>query len=122
QLGQSDWAGALASCLAGEAANHDVDAGIDAGAPGADCDAQYCELVARTMLVVDKINTFLLPRYRRPLPPMPGDAQNPAATNTILDLAIHSAEVTTARQCEFDLPSLPLLIGDTDDPIVNGEV
>jgi Tol biopolymer transport system component len=125
QLGMSDWPGALKSCLAAEAVNHDVDAGPDGGAastPGADCDAQYCELLARTMLVVDKINTFLLPRYRRPLMAMPGDIENLADTNTILDAAIHSAEVTSARQCEFDLPTLPLLIGDTDDPIVDAEV
>jgi Tol biopolymer transport system component len=122
QLGMSNWTGALASCLAAEAANHDVDAGIDAGAPGADCDARYCELVARTMIVVDKINTFLLPRYRRPLTVMPGDIENLADTNTKLDSAIQSAEVAAARQCEFDLPTLPLLIGDTDDPIVDAEV
>ena len=109
-LGNGDWSGALTSCLAGETANPD------------DCNARYCELVARSMLVVNEINTFLLPRYRRPLTPMPGDEQNLATTNTLLDAAIQAAETVTTRQCEFDLPKLPLVMGDAADPILNGEV
>ncbi len=109
-LGKSDWSGALTSCLAGETANPE------------DCDARYCELIARTMLVVGEINTFLLPRYRRPLTPMPGDSQNLATTNVLLDAAIKSAETVTSRQCEFDLPKLPLVMGDAADPVLDGEV
>jgi Tol biopolymer transport system component len=122
QLGAGDWSGALATCVAAEKANGDATAGADAGPAGFDCDARYCELVARSMLVVDQINSFLLPRYRRPLTPMPGDAENLQTTNTVLDAAIKSAETVTQRQCEFDLPVLPLRIGDADDPILTGEV
>src|ERR1019366_10424728 len=107
QLGAGDWSGALATCVAAEKANGDAAAGADAGAPGFDCDARYCELVARSMLVVNQINSFLLPRYRRPLTPMPGDAENLQTTNTVLDAAIKSADTVTHRQCEFDLPALP---------------
>jgi hypothetical protein len=122
QLGAGDWTGALASCLAAQAASGDVDAGPDAGAVGSDCDAKYCELVARSMLVVGQINTFLLPRYRRPLTAMPGDVENLQTTNELLDNAIQSAETVTHRQCEFDLPVMPLVMGDADDPILKGEV
>ena len=104
-LGDGDWAGALASCLSAETAS-----------PG-DCDARYCELIARSMMVVDEINTFLLPRYRRPLTPMPGDVENLATTNMLLDQAIASAETVTGRNCEFDLPKLPLKMGDPGDLI-----
>ena len=122
QLGNGDWSGALTSCLAAESASGDADAGADAGAVGSDCDARYCELLARTMLVVDKMNTFLLPRYRRPLTAMDGDLQNLAQMNALLDAAIQSAETVTHRQCEWDLPKLPLLMGDLDDPLLTGEV
>jgi Tol biopolymer transport system component len=109
-LGKGDWSGALSSCLSAEKA-----------APN-DCNARYCELIARGMLVVNQINTFLLPRYRRPLTAMPGDQQNLDKTNMVLDPAIASAEIVTARQCEFDLPKLPFVLGDRDDPIVDGEI
>jgi Tol biopolymer transport system component len=109
-LGKGDWSGALASCLSAETASPD------------DCDARYCELVARAMFVVDEINTFLLPRYRRPLTPMPGDSENLMKTNMQLDAAIAAAETVTTRQCEFDLPKLPLVMGDAADPILNGEI
>jgi Tol biopolymer transport system component len=109
-LAGRDWSGALASCLSAEKAN------------SSDCDARYCELISRTMLVVDQINDFLLPRYRRPLTPMPGDQQHLQLTETVLDQAIQAAEGATSRQCEFELPTLPLRIGDAADPIVLGEV
>jgi Tol biopolymer transport system component len=109
-LGAGDWNGALASCLAAKTTDP------------SDCDAQYCEFIARSMLVVDEVNTFLLPRYRRPLTPMPGDIESLATTNMLLDSAIQSGEAVTTHQCEFDLPTLPLKIGDVDAPIVDGEV
>jgi Tol biopolymer transport system component len=109
-LAGGDWAGALASCLSAETAHPDA------------CDARYCELIARTMLVVDEINTFILPRYGRQLTPMPGDLENLANTNTLLDAATKSAETVTARQCEWDLPKLPFRMGDAADPIVDGEI
>src|SRR6185312_11702413 len=43
----SDWAGALASCQRQESAAKSA------------CDGKYCEFVARSMQVVDQINTFL---------------------------------------------------------------
>jgi Tol biopolymer transport system component len=109
-LATGDWNGALASCLSAEAAS------------STDCDAQYCEFIARSMLVVNEINTFLLPRYRRPLTPMPGDVESLATTNMLLDSAITSGEAVTTHQCEFNLPTLPLKLGDADDPVVDGEV
>jgi Tol biopolymer transport system component len=109
-LGKGDWSGALSSCLSAETASP------------ADCNARYCELIARTMFVVDEINTFLLPRYRRPLTPMPGDMENLTKTNMLLDAAITAAETVTTRQCEFDLPKLPFVMGDAADPILDGEI
>jgi Tol biopolymer transport system component len=109
-LAGGQWSTALTSCLAGETASPD------------DCNARYCELVARTMLVVDQINNFLLPRYRRPLTAMPGDAANLQETTTLLTAATEAAEQVTTRSCEFDLPTLPLRMGDAADPILLGEV
>ncbi|MGH7270821.1 MAG: hypothetical protein ACREJ3_10365, partial [Polyangiaceae bacterium] len=108
-LGAGAWSTALAQCLSAEATS-----------PNA-CDAKYCELIARSMQVVGEINTFLLPRYRRPLNPEPGDAANLMQTNTLLAAATTSAEAVTAGQCELDLPKLPVLIGDAADPILLGE-
>jgi Tol biopolymer transport system component len=109
-LAASNWQAALTSCLAGEKANPD------------DCNATYCETIARTMLVVDQINNFLLPRYRRPLTEMPGDAQNLQTTNTLLTAAEASAETTISKQCELDLPTLPLRMGDAADPVLLGDI
>ncbi|MGO9833506.1 MAG: TolB family protein [Polyangiaceae bacterium] len=109
-LAGGQWSTALASCLSAEAASPN------------DCDGRYCELVARTMLVVDEINNFLLPRYRRPLTAMPGDAANLQTTNTLLDAATQAAEQVVSRSCEFNLPTLPFRMGDAADPILLGEV
>ncbi len=109
-LAASQWTDALNSCLAAEKANSN------------DCEAKYCELIARTMFVVGEINTFLLPRYRRALVPEPGDQMNLTATDSYLDAAIQAAEQVTNAQCEFNLPTLPLVMGDAADPVVNGEV
>jgi Tol biopolymer transport system component len=109
-LGAGQWQPALTSCLAGEKKNP------------SDCNAQYCELIARTMMVVDEINGFLLPRYRRPLTAMPGDLQNLATTNMLLTEAETAAETAIKNKCEFDLPTLPLRMGDAADPVVLGEI
>src|SRR5580698_4142972 len=78
-LGASQWNAALTSCLGAETDG------------GSDCDARYCELIARTMLVVNEINTFLLPRYRRPLTvaadAASSDAQNLLVTENLLTQA-----------------------------------
>jgi Tol biopolymer transport system component len=110
QLQKSDWQGALASCQAGEKADPN------------DCNATYCEFIARTMLVVDQINNFLLPRYRRPLTQMPGDVQNLATTNMLLDAAEKAGESTIMKQCQIDLPLLPIRMGDAADPVLLGEI
>jgi Tol biopolymer transport system component len=109
-LGAGQWSMALSSCTAAEKTNP------------ADCSAAYCELIARTMQVVDQINGFLLPRYRRPLTTMAGDLANLATTNMLLQAAEQSAENVTTRQCQFYLPTLPLLMGDKADPVLQGEV
>ena len=109
-LGAGQWQAALTSCQAGEKANAN------------DCDATYCDFLARTMLVVDQINDFLLPRYRRPLTQMPGDLANLATTNSLLTAAEASAETAIAKKCELDLPKLPLRMGDVEDPVLLGEL
>jgi Tol biopolymer transport system component len=113
-LGTSQWNAALTSCLGAETDG------------GSDCDARYCELIARTMLVVNEINTFLLPRYRRPLVDPPdaqlADAQNLQNTQTLLAQATTAAETVATLQCQFNLPSLPLVLGDSADPVLSGEV
>jgi Tol biopolymer transport system component len=109
-LAAGQWSTALSSCTAAEKSDP------------ADCSAAYCDLIARTMQVVDEINSFLLPRYRRPLTTMPGDLTNLATTNTLLEAAEQSAENVTTRQCQFYLPTLPLLMGDKADPVLQGEV
>jgi len=109
-LAASQWNAALTSCLAAEADNQ------------YDCNARYCELVARTMLVVNEINTFLLPRYRRPLTAQPGDLENLQTTNTLLEQATTATEPVIAGQCQFYLPTLPLVLGDAADPVLTGEV
>lgn len=109
-LGAGNWQAALTSCQAGEKANPD------------DCGATYCDYIARTMMVVDQINNFLLPRYRRPLTTMPGDVQNLATTNTLLTAAEASGETTIANKCELDVPIVPLRMGDAADPVLKGEI
>jgi Tol biopolymer transport system component len=109
-LAAGQWQPALTSCLAGEKANPN------------DCEAMYCEFIARTMLVVDQINNFLLPRYRRPLTQMPGDLQNLATTNTLLTAAEASGETVITKACDFNLPTLPLRMGDAADPVLLGDV
>jgi Tol biopolymer transport system component len=109
-LAAGKWQAALDSCLAGEKASPD------------DCGARYCDFIARTMMVVDEINDFLLPRYRRPLTQMPGDLQNLATSNMLLQAAEQAGETTIGKQCQLDLPALPLRIGDAADPVVLGEV
>jgi hypothetical protein len=113
-LGAGQWNAALTSCLAAETDG------------GGDCDARYCELIARTMLVVNEINTFLLPRYRRPLTDPPdaqlSDEENLQTSELLLTQATTAAETVASMQCQFNLPSLPLLLGYAADPVLSGEV
>jgi Tol biopolymer transport system component len=87
-----------------------------------DCGANYVALIADTMLVVDSINTFILP-YERALPAPPAiDQQKLGLYLSRLEQGIQSAGQVVTLGCEYDLFSLPLLIGEASDPIVNGEV
>jgi len=102
------WDDALSTCRTIEAAN-----------PG-DCNARYCELVARTMIVVDRMNDFVVPHSGLSLflkaifgiPALKGD----------LARAIQAADATIAGKCEYAIPSVPLLIGDSSDPILRGDI
>jgi TolB protein len=111
-LSAGDWNGALSACTAAEASNPTTSS----------CPAKYCEMVARSMLVIAEINTFMLPRYRRPLTPEPGDVDNLATTTTLLENATTAAESVATAACEADLPNIPLLIGDKADPVLSGEL
>lgn len=113
-LEAGQWDAALATCVAVE-----TDAGDD-------CDARYCELIARTMLVVNNINTFLLPRYRRSLIDPPDaeamDEENLQLSKTLLNEATTAAETVTTLQCQFTLPHLPLVLGESGGPVLTGDV
>jgi TolB protein len=102
------WDDSLTICLTIEAAN-----------PG-DCNARYCELVARTMIVVEHMNDFVVPRsglslFLKALFGIP-------ALERDLGKAIQAADATIASRCEYGLPSVPLLIGAESDPIVRGDI
>jgi Tol biopolymer transport system component len=87
-----------------------------------DCDANYADLIASTMLVVDSINTYVLPTQRNgPFPP-DVNQQLGGLYAFRLEQALSAAETVTSLGCEYDLATLPLVIGDASDPIVNGEV
>jgi Tol biopolymer transport system component len=113
-LANGDWNAALTSCLAAE-----TDAGND-------CDARYCELIARTMTMVNEINTFLLPRYRRSLVDAPdamaGDEANLVTSEQLATQASTAAETVAAMQCTFNLPHLPLVLGESGGPVLTGDV
>src|SRR5579859_3121954 len=111
ELAAGDFNDAFATCqefLAGDPTN---------------CDANYCSLIASTLMVIDSVNTYVLPTARNGPPP---PAVNKAEGNLYagrLELALTAAQaVTSLGSCEYDLPSMPLLIGDASDPIVHGEV
>jgi Tol biopolymer transport system component len=87
-----------------------------------DCTANYCQLIANTMLVVDSLNTFVLPAARSGLPSAPVELEQSLLLSTRLEQAIGAAGVATAQSCEYDLASAPLLVGDASDPILSGEI
>jgi Tol biopolymer transport system component len=107
-LATGDWNDALA-----------LSEGILSASPTS-CDALYASLIASSMLVVDSINTFVLPTQRTGIPPsspVPGEIYAAA-----LEQALELAQQTAALSCEYDAPTVPLLLGDASDPIVNGEI
>jgi Tol biopolymer transport system component len=92
------------------------------GTAPTDCNANYCSLIASTMMVVDSVNTYVLPTERNGPPPPAVNQEEANLYLGRLETALTAAETVTALGCEYDLASLPLLIGDASDPIVNGEV
>lgn len=87
-----------------------------------DCAANYCELIGQTMLFVDQLNDYVLPRFRRPSRAGLRDLINLWRMQKQLARATQAAEATTQRRCEFELPRVPLRVGDLSDPIVDGEI
>jgi Tol biopolymer transport system component len=93
-----------------------------------DCEASYCELVARTMLWVSDINATFVPAFHF------GDLSQAGSLNkTQLDTLVKMnrdmqemsdlAGKVLEGQCEYTVASMPFLLGDDPkDPIVNAEV
>jgi Tol biopolymer transport system component len=108
ELAAGKWDDALSTCEQIEAANP------------RDCNARYCDLVGRSMQVVDKLNEFDVPRstismFFRALFGIP-------SLKGRLERAERSADAVVAMACEYDLPTVPLLVGAPDDPILRGDV
>ena len=85
-------------------------------APG-DCEARYCELLARTMLFVDEVNDFLLPRFRT-RKTAPTDVLRLLADDVMLAHMSEAADAVIARNCSFDLPHLPVRLGEAAEPFL----
>jgi TolB protein len=104
----SRWDDALSVCEQIESANP------------RDCNARYCDLVARTMLVVDQVDDFIVPHSGFALL-LKGVFGIPKLKKGFAR-ATQSAEAVVALSCEYDLPSVPLLVGTESDPILRGDV
>lgn len=87
-----------------------------------DCGANYAALIAESMLVVDSINSFVLPFERAPLPPPPVDPQQLQLYLARLQQALQAAGQVVSLGCEYDLFQLPLLVGDASAPLLRGDV
>ena len=114
ELSVGHWSDALTACTAVETTQPD------------DCDARWCDLLARAMLVNDQFNTFVLPRYRAVIPaantPLaPGDQMKLMTLYGMLQDATKAADEVLTRNCERYLPSVPFTMGDGPEPIVSGE-
>ncbi len=104
------WQDALATCQA-----------IEEASPN-DCGARYCDLLARTLGVVDRLDDFirLVPhanafdwlRLGLEVPKLDKD----------LAQAAQAAEPVIAHACEYDLPTLPVLLGVPEDPLLRGDI
>ena len=110
QLAEGHWKDAVKTCTT--VLRHNPD----------DCAAHYCELIGHTMLFIEQLNTYVLPRYRRGGGAGLGDLIHLWQMQRQLSQATRAADQTTARRCEITLPIVPLLIGEPSDPIVHGEV
>jgi Tol biopolymer transport system component len=88
-----------------------------------DCSANYAALIASSMLVVDSVNTYVLPGERNGLPPPAINQQLGQLYATRLGIALQAAgTVVGLPGCEYTVDRVPFLLGDASDPIVNGEV
>ncbi|HLK35761.1 MAG TPA: hypothetical protein VKU41_03340 [Polyangiaceae bacterium] len=88
-----------------------------------DCGANYASLIASTMLVVDSFNTYVLPSERSGPPSPTVNQQLGQLYLTRLTAALQAAEQVTSLGCEYNLATLPVLVGDVPtDPVVKGEV
>ncbi len=110
QLGAGRWQDAVSTCTTALRRHPE------------DCAARYCELIGQTMLFVDQLNTYVLPRYRRGGGAGLKDLIELCRMQRQLARATRAADEATARGCELELESVPLLIGDKADPLVQGEV
>lgn len=110
QLGSGRWQQAVDTCTA--VLRHNPH----------DCTAQYCELIGQTMLFVDQLNTYVLPRYRRGGRAGLSDLIQLCRMQRQLARATRAADQTTAGGCEFAVPSVPVRIGEPTDPLLLGEV
>ena len=83
------------------------------GSDPTNCDANYCSLIASTLMVLDSINTYVLPTERNGPPPQAVNQQDANLYIGRLQMALSAAEAVAALgSCEYDLASMPLLIGD----------
>ncbi len=92
------------------------------------CEANYCELIARTMLWVGEINTSFVPAFHF------GDLSAAGSLtkdqmDTLVKMYVDMGTVSSAAgkvldgTCEYSVPSVPFLLGDdASDPIVNAEI
>ncbi len=110
QLGAGQWQDAINTCAA--VLRHNSE----------DCAAHYCELIGQTMLFVDQLNSYVLPRYRKAGKAGLKDLIHLRQMQKQLTRATRAADQTTARRCELSVPRVPLLIGEAADPIVQGEI
>jgi len=108
ELAAAKWDDALSTCEAIEAANP------------RDCNARYCDLIARTMIVVDHLNEFDIPRSSVSM--FFHALFGGPAFKGALERASQAADSAAAMACEYDLPTVPLLIGSPKDPILRGDV
>lgn len=104
------WDDALATCEA-----------IEEAKPS-DCGARYCDLLARTMGVVDRINDFIRGTSHANMFKWLALGLEVPKLDRDLARAAEAADPVIAQSCEYDLPTLPLLIGFTQDPLLRGDV
>ena len=114
-LAAGNWSDALTACTDAEKSAPD------------DCDARYCELIAKAMLANDMFNTFIFPTYRSaaPLPASMESVANAAKLQQLSGLitdAASAADTVIAKNCETYLPVVPWTFGDGPNPLVKGEI